>query len=129
MRGVLVDTDVFSYLFKADTRAALYLPHLRGEITHIAFATVAELYRWAIKSNWGAPRVNDLLQSIKSFTILGYDDATAWHWASVRTIGGRPMSVGDAWIAAVALRHGLPLITHNRKDYEFIPGLTILSEA
>jgi hypothetical protein len=28
MRPVLLDTDVFSFIFKRDTRAALYAPHL-----------------------------------------------------------------------------------------------------
>jgi tRNA(fMet)-specific endonuclease VapC len=38
------------------------------------------------------------------------------------------MSPADAWAAAVALRHGLPLVTHNRKHFEPVPGLTIISE-
>jgi hypothetical protein len=35
----------------------------------------------------------------------------------------------DAWIAATALFHDIPLITHNRDDYLGIDGLTVLSEA
>jgi hypothetical protein len=42
MDSVLVDTDVFSYMFKGDTRAALYWPHLSGKRLHIAFSTVAD---------------------------------------------------------------------------------------
>lgn len=33
------------------------------------------------------------------------------------------MSPQDAWIVATALRHELPLITHNAKDYQGIAGL------
>ncbi|TMB88176.1 MAG: type II toxin-antitoxin system VapC family toxin [Chloroflexi bacterium] len=29
MRPVVLDTDVFSFLFQRDTRAALYAPHLK----------------------------------------------------------------------------------------------------
>jgi hypothetical protein len=43
--AVLVDTDVFSFVFKGDTRGDLYLPHLSGSTLNLAFATVAELYR------------------------------------------------------------------------------------
>jgi len=41
----------------------------------------------------------------------------------------RPISVQDAWIAATALRHGCPLVTHNRDDFAKITGLTVISEA
>jgi predicted nucleic acid-binding protein len=36
---------------------------------------------------------------------------------------------GDAWIAATALQFGVPLVTHNRKDYAAVKGLTLISEA
>lgn len=40
---------------------------------------------------------------------------------------GRTVSCADAWVAATALRHGIPLITHNAKDFITIPNLTVLS--
>ena len=36
---------------------------------------------------------------------------------------GRMISPQDAWIAATALRHDLPLITHNIKDFQEISNL------
>jgi hypothetical protein len=42
---VIVDTDVVSFIFKGDTRGALYRPHLDGQITVIAAQTRAELER------------------------------------------------------------------------------------
>lgn len=129
MPGAVVDTDVFSYAYRGDTRAALYAAHLSAGPLHLAFATVAELYRWAVRYGWGAARVNDLRNTIALYTVLGYDDATAWEWARVMSLKGTPVAPGDAWVAAVALRHGLPLVTHNRKHFEPIPGLTVISEA
>jgi tRNA(fMet)-specific endonuclease VapC len=129
MPDVIVDTDVFSFLFKGDTRASLYENALRGQVPHLSFATVAELYRWAVRRGWGPDRIADLVQTIRSFQVLGYDDAMAWEWARVMSIKGRPMAVGDAWIAAAALRHKMPLITHNRRDFEGIAGLTVISNA
>ena len=52
-----------------------------------------------------------------------------WEYAGVRAIKGHPINAGDAWIAATALRHDLPLVTHNRSDFEHIPGLAVISEA
>jgi tRNA(fMet)-specific endonuclease VapC len=124
----LVDTDVFSFLFKGDTRAHLYTRHLAGNELHLAFATVAELYRWVVRHGWGQARVNDLREAVDQCTMLGCDDATAWEWARVMSIKGRPVAQADAWVAAVALRHGMPLVTHNRRHFDGIPGLTIISE-
>jgi tRNA(fMet)-specific endonuclease VapC len=39
-----------------------------------------------------------------------------------------PISPQDAWIAACAIRHNCPLITHNASDYANISGLTIITE-
>jgi tRNA(fMet)-specific endonuclease VapC len=42
---------------------------------------------------------------------------------------GRIMSAEDSWIAATALRHGMPLVTHNRRHFENVPGLTVICES
>jgi tRNA(fMet)-specific endonuclease VapC len=42
---------------------------------------------------------------------------------------GRPLQAADAWIAATALIQDIPLVTHNRRHYDGIRGLTVLSEA
>ena len=47
---------------------------------------------------------------------------------SVRLAAGRPVSTNDAWIAACALRHGIPPITRNARDFEGIAGLEVTSE-
>jgi len=33
----------------------------------------------------------------------------------------------DWWIAACAIRHGLPLVTHDSKDFDGIEGLTVIT--
>jgi tRNA(fMet)-specific endonuclease VapC len=68
-------------------------------------------------------------QKLSAYVVLYADEATAWEYAGVRTIKGRPVDPGDAWVAAAALRHELPLITHNRKHFEHIAGLVVVSEA
>lgn len=39
--NVLVDTDVLSYTYKKDSRAALYEPHLKNNFLLISFMTFA----------------------------------------------------------------------------------------
>jgi hypothetical protein len=41
---LVVDTDVISYLFKEDTRADLYKPHLQGHLLLISPMTRAVSY-------------------------------------------------------------------------------------
>jgi len=36
------------------------------------------------------------------------------------------MSLGDALVAATALEHGRTLLTHNVRDFEWVPGLQVL---
>ncbi|GAB4090264.1 type II toxin-antitoxin system VapC family toxin [Hydrogenophaga soli] len=61
---------------------------------------------------------------------LPFDDVAASHYARIvssRTRMGRPISVEDAQIAAVALAHGLPLATRNTADFEQIAGLAVVN--
>jgi tRNA(fMet)-specific endonuclease VapC len=41
---------------------------------------------------------------------------------------GRQIGDNDLWIAATAIRHSIPLISHNRKHYDEILGLVLISE-
>ena len=128
----IVDTDVVSFLFKGDTRAQLYRPHLQGKTLALSFMTVAELYQWAYIRNWGEQKLTRLEEQLRAYVIVPYDNELCKQWATVcveRQRLGRPISVQDAWIAATALRHGCPLVTHNRDDFANITGLTVISEA
>jgi tRNA(fMet)-specific endonuclease VapC len=129
MDALLVDTNVVSYLLKGDNRGDLYAAHLDGRLLHISFVTVAELYRWAVRYNWGEARLNTLREKLGNYTVLPSDDQTCWEWAKVMTIKGVPIAPGDGWIAASAIRHGLPLVTHNRRHFEHITDLQVISEA
>jgi tRNA(fMet)-specific endonuclease VapC len=129
---VIIDTDVVSFLFKGDTRAQAYRQHLQGKTLALSFMTVAELYQWAYSRNWGEQRLARLEERLRSYVVVPYDDALCKQWAMIcvgRQHLGRPISVQDAWVAATALRHGCPLVTHNRDDFADIAGLTVISEA
>lgn len=41
--------------------------------------------------------------------------------------GGADIRIHDVWIASQAIQHGYALLTGNRKDFQDIPGLQLLS--
>src|SRR4051794_17037745 len=101
MERVLVDTDVFSFLLKKDSRASWYATELRGRGTCLSFMTVAELKRWAIAHNWGVPRRAELDAAIRATVVLPYTDTLTDHWASImvgRSRVGKPIDCGDCWV-------------------------------
>lgn len=81
--GCLVDTDVISYLFRNDTRAEQFRPHLVGRIPAISFMTVAELDRWALQRNWGATRQQQMAQFLEPYLIVLVDRTLCRLWAEV----------------------------------------------
>jgi predicted nucleic acid-binding protein len=127
----VIDTDVLSFLFRSDTRAAAYAPHLFGQVLTISFQTRAEMLRGAVSANWGERRRHQLEQWLRRYAIVHSSDDLCLYWAeaidSARR-GGRPIAPADAWIAATALYLDVPLVTHNAGDYAGVAGLTVISE-
>lgn len=61
---------------------------------------------------------------------LPFDEDAARQYARImaaRTRAGRPISVEDAQIAAIALACRLPLATRNTTDFELIDGLDVVN--
>jgi tRNA(fMet)-specific endonuclease VapC len=133
MKSLLVDTNVFSMVFKQDSAAPGYVECMRGKRLHVSFMTVAELRQWALIRDWGKRRIESLEQALRNYVTLGFDDPTAWRWAEVglhqRRAGRNRQDRGDWWIAACALRHSMPLLTHNPRDFVGIPGLEVITYA
>jgi tRNA(fMet)-specific endonuclease VapC len=126
---LLLDTDVFSYLFKDHLLAEAYRSHLQGHTLAISFMTVAELFHGAFRARWGAPQIERLEARIAAYVVLPSSHAMSKRWGEVRFVRrAQPISPEDAWIAAAALQQGWPLVTHNAKDFHGIPGLRIITE-
>lgn len=129
--AVVVDTDVVSYLFKRDSRAEAYRPHLTGRLLVVSFMTVAELDRWVLERDWGEARRVRMEQHLRNFVVHPFNRSVCLRWAEAADEArrkGRPIGVADAWIAAIALQHSLPLVTNNAGHYAGVEGLTVVSE-
>lgn len=129
--AVVVDTDVVSFLYKSDSRAMLYRPHLDGQLPIISFMTLAELEQWTVVRSWGSRRRQDLLNYLRRYRVEHSSPELCRRWAEVGDSArgaGRPILTNDAWVAATALTYGLPLVTNNPDDYAGVSALTIISE-
>lgn len=72
-----------------------------------------------------------MARHMSNFVVRPFDRALCLRWAEATDRArrkGRPIGVADAWIAATALRHGVPLVTNNEAHYAGVEGLTTISE-
>ena len=114
-----------------DRRGEIYKPHVRGRLVAVSFVTVGELKFGAYKKNWGKDKLEDLIQRLRSVVIVPYDDEVCDTYARLKSrlqSQGKNVADNDLWIAACAVRHSLPLISNNRKHFEVIQGLVLISE-
>jgi tRNA(fMet)-specific endonuclease VapC len=130
MSQIVVDTDVASYIFNWHSLAQRYSDALRGSELILSFMSVAELRMGAISAGWGNRRRLLLERFIQGFELVYADNTLCTVWARIRAdarAAGRALSPQDAWIAATALALDAPLATNNRRDFEYVQKLRLLS--
>jgi tRNA(fMet)-specific endonuclease VapC len=130
MSQIVVDTDVASYIFNWHSLAQGYSDALQGAELVLSFMSVAELRMGAISAGWGNRKRMLLEQFIQGFELSYADNDLCTIWAHIRVdarAAGRPMSPQDAWIAATALALDASLATNNRRHYDHVPKLRLLS--
>ncbi|MGO9263069.1 MAG: PIN domain-containing protein [Bryobacteraceae bacterium] len=69
------------------------------------------------KSKRGSARCEWLLLYLEQFVVLPYSRRLRTMWAEVTVAAqarGFRIECADAWIAATALRHDVPLVTHGQ---------------
>ena len=92
--------------------------------------TLAELRAGAAKASWGVRRTELLERYLSQFEVLHSSDELCAAWAELRAkleADGRRIEFADAWIAATARRLERPLVTHNRRHFDDIPNLVVIS--
>ena len=128
---LVLDTNIVSYLMRGSRVANVYKPHLEGRLLAISFITVGEFYFGAEKARWGEKRRQRLEQTLRKFLVIPYDIEIARCYGRLvaeRQGNGNPISSNDGWIAACAVRHSVPLVTHNSRHFDDISGLEVITE-
>ncbi len=125
----LVDTDVVSFFFNNSQLGIPYRQYMRKRVLCISFMTRAEIERGMRLADWGEKKRDEMEGFLATkFAIIHTNDAICRKWAEITSIKSRPVAPADAWIAATAIVYKVPLITHNRKHFEGIAGLKVISE-
>jgi predicted nucleic acid-binding protein len=132
MADIVIDTDVASVLQKG--RAPDWvLRRVAGSRTWITFVTAGELWKWAAMRSWGEASRSGLDAWIRRRPLIPFDVDVAETWGRLSSAAqkrGRPRPQNDTWIAACCVRHQLPLLTLNARDFvDFVDdGLLLIRE-
>jgi tRNA(fMet)-specific endonuclease VapC len=127
---ILLDTDVFSYLFGKKKNQPDLSKTVSGKITYITFVTLGEAFFGAIDAGWGPTRIENLKQELGRHIVIYPDYATCIIYSNIKSeclSQGRPSGEQDYWVAATALARNIPLLTNNRKHFEKISNLEMVN--
>jgi len=132
----VVDTMVFSWSLAAQPTevSRRYAHHLVGRTLVLAAQTVAELRYGARARSWGEQRRTALEERIGRLPVAGVDDLLTTAYADLKDqcvraghALGQKLHDGDRWIAATAIRYGIPLVSHDG-IFRNTPGLRLITE-
>lgn len=128
MNKAILDTDIFSEIIKGvDQTVAAHAKTYRRAFGHytIAAVTVMEIVQ-GYQQKQAARQLQAFLSALPSQEVLSFEEANAQLAGRIageleRT--GRPIGTADSMIAAVALQHGLELVTGNTAHFERVQQL------
>jgi tRNA(fMet)-specific endonuclease VapC len=120
---VILDTNALSAFVDGD-------PALGDALRHQPRACIPVIvlgeFRYGIAQSRHRAAYEQWLQSeLRHFDVLPVTDQTAVSYASLRVAlkkHGTPIPANDAWIAALALQHRLPILSRDR-HFDAIPEL------
>jgi predicted nucleic acid-binding protein len=132
--GWLLDADVLSQPAKksGDPRVLAWLEKHQQDC-YTSSIVIAQLAFW-VRSKRGRQRLQlqawltELTDAMQG-RVLGFSVSVAHVWAELQhqlRTAGKPMPVEDSYIAAIARRHNLTIVTGNTKDF-LRPGIKLLN--
>jgi len=127
--AVLIDTTV---LINAERRGQALDDVIGDQERGISAITASELLHGVHRAEDGAVRtrrsafVEHVISAMEPLPITtAIARAHAAAWAELEKEGNL-IGAHDLWIAATALSHGMEVATANAKDFERVPGLTVV---
>ncbi|MDK9706594.1 MAG: type II toxin-antitoxin system VapC family toxin [Desulforhopalus sp.] len=127
MNKILIDTNIYSYAMRGDSRAVEVL----RKAVHIGISVISigELFsgfKGGSKEKENRNELGIFLDSPR-VSLYAVDEYTAEYYCAILNqlrLSGTPIPTNDIWIAAVAFQHGLPLYTLD-KHFSNVEGLLL----
>ena len=119
----LLDTNIIIALWVNDEAITNQLA--TASEVFVSSITLGELYYGARKSTWSAKNMARIDDFAARSRILLCDLTTAQNYGQIKNAlraKGRPIPENDLWIAAIAVQHGLTLVTRD-DHFSAIDGL------
>lgn len=128
MVDYLLDTNTCVYALKDKGAVREHLQERSPETLFVSTVTLAELWFGARKS--ARPEKNRAVVDafLGPFSPLPFDRAAAEAYAGIRfelERAGAPIEERDLLIASIARSRRLAVVTHNRDEFERVPGLKV----
>lgn len=127
----LIDTDWVIDHFRQVERVTRRLDELVPEGLALSIVSLAELYEGVYYSRDPVQSEQALNRFLApELTILGIDEETSQIFGRERgRLRREGKSIGDLdlFIAATCLRNNLTLLSNNRRHFELVEGLTVIS--
>jgi tRNA(fMet)-specific endonuclease VapC len=127
--AVLIDTSV---LVSAERRGRALDQAIGDRDRAISVITASELLHGVHRARTSATRarraafVEHVISAIEPLPVTtAIARAHAEIWAELES-SGNPIGAHDLWIAATALSHGMDVATANARDFERVPGLSVV---
>ena len=126
----LLDTDWVVHALHGVDRVTTHIEQLSTHGLSLSIVSMAELYQGVFYSTDPLGNERALQNFLSGINIVGLDDEICRIFARER---GRLRAEGsiigdfDILIGATAIRHGLILLTNNRRHFERLRGLSMIS--
>ena len=111
---MILDTNALSAFIEGDVGVGAIL----GKQDRVAIPVIVlGEYRYGIARSRHRKRYEDWLEAnLHNFDVLAINTETTLPYANLRVTlkeSGRPIPANDAWIAALAMQHGLPILSRD----------------
>lgn len=125
----LLDTNICSAHVERNAGLTHYFVQYSGRI-YVPTPVVGELYTWAHQRPSPQPLIDRIEKELLAdVQLLDFDKTCACEFGRLNgqlLRSGFVASPVDLMIAAVALVHDYTLVTNNTRDFERVPGLTLV---
>jgi tRNA(fMet)-specific endonuclease VapC len=126
----LLDSTWLVEYLRGNARYVQAIQERRTAGLAMSVVTLAELFSGVARSTDREKAEREVRRILSEVQVLGLDEAVARAWGEEDarlTLAGQKIGDLDLFIAATALAHKLTLCSQNRKHFERVPGLRMVS--